>query len=51
MEIVTAIQLGILISLIMIYFSTRSLVDVLNHHFTKLDEKQDDIIKLLETDN
>jgi|MDSV01.2.fsa_nt_gb hypothetical protein len=48
MEIGMAIQLGILVSLIMIYFSTRSLVEVLNHWFYKIEGKQDDMIKELE---
>ena len=48
MEISMAIQVGILISLIMIYFSTRSLVEVLNHWFYKIEGKQDDMIEKLE---
>ena len=42
------VQIGILIGLIMIYFSTRSLVEVLNHWFYKIEGKQDDMIKELE---
>ena len=42
------IQVGILISLIMIYFSTRSIVEVLNHWGVKQDDQLDDMRKELE---
>ena len=48
MEIGIAIQLGILVSLIMIYFSTRSLVEVLNHWGKLNDNNQDKILEKLQ---
>ena len=42
------IQVGILASLIMIYLSTRSIVDVLNHHFVQIDSNQSKMIQELE---
>ena len=48
MEIGIAIQLGILIFLIMIYFSTRSLVEVLNHWGVRQEKQLDDIRDKLE---
>jgi hypothetical protein len=41
-------QLGILISLIMIFFKLGAVVEVLNHHFVQVHDKQDDMMKELE---
>ena len=41
-------QLGILISLLMIFFKLGAVVEVLNHWFYKIEDKQDNIIKELE---
>ena len=41
-------QLGILISLIMIFFKLGAVVDVLNHHFVQLESNQDKMIEELE---
>jgi len=41
-------QLGILISLIMIFFKLGSVVEVLNHHFVQLESNQDKMIEELE---
>ena len=42
------IQIGIVVILFMIYLSTRSIVDVLNHWGSQIDNNQDKIIKELE---
>ena len=41
-------QLGILISLIMIFFKLGVVVEVLNHHFVQLESNQDKMIEELE---
>ena len=42
------IQVGILISLLMIFFKLGAVVEVLNHWFYKIEDKQDNIVKELE---
>ena len=45
MDIGLAILMGIAVILFMIYLSTRSIVDVLNHWGSVIDNNQDKIIK------
>ena len=42
------IQVGILIGLLMIFFKLGAVVEVLNHHFVQVHDKQDDMMKELE---
>ena len=48
MDIGLAILMGIAVILFMIYLSTRSIVDALNHWGSVIDNNQDKIIKELE---
>ena len=48
MDIGLAILMGIAVILFMIYLSTRSIVDALNHWGSQIDSNQDKIIKELE---
>ena len=47
MDIGLAILMGIAVILFMIYLSTRSIVEVLNHWGSQIDNNQDKIIKEL----
>ena len=45
MDIGLAILMGIAVILFMIYLSTRSIVDAINHWGSQIDNNQDKIIK------
>ena len=47
MDIGLAILMGIAVILFMIYLSTRSIVDAINHWGSQIDNNQDKIIKEL----